>query len=81
MRRVTRENTTGVAGKLAALQREAGTVGHDLNNLLTVISGHSSLLAATLPSGDPMRSSVTEIQKAADRAAALAQQLLDLSKR
>jgi two-component system cell cycle sensor histidine kinase/response regulator CckA len=78
---VTRENTTGAAEKLAALKGEAGTVGHDLNNLLTVISGHSSLLAATLPASDPMRSSVIEIQKAAERAAALAQQLLDLSKR
>jgi two-component system cell cycle sensor histidine kinase/response regulator CckA len=77
---VVRENTTG-AGKLAALKHEAGTIGHDLNNLLTVISGHGSLLAATMPASDPMRSSVTEIQKAAERAAALAQQLLDLSKR
>jgi len=69
------------AGKLAILRSEAAGIAHDFNNLLTVISGHSSLLATTLPAEDPMRSSVTEIQKAAERAAVLAQQLLDLSKR
>jgi two-component system, cell cycle sensor histidine kinase and response regulator CckA len=73
-------NSTTDAGKLAALQQEASRIGHDFNNLLTVISGHSSLLATAVSASDPMRSSVAEIQKAADRAGVLAQQLLDLSK-
>jgi two-component system, cell cycle sensor histidine kinase and response regulator CckA len=74
-------NDTTDAGKLAALKQEAGTIAHDFNNLLTVISGHSSLLATSVSTNDPMHSSVAEIRKAADRAAVLVQQLLDLSRR
>ena len=73
-------NDTTDAGKLAALKQEAGTIAHDFNNLLTVISGHSSLLRTSVSADDPMHSSVTEIQKAADRAGVLVQQLLDLSR-
>jgi two-component system cell cycle sensor histidine kinase/response regulator CckA len=74
-------NDTTDAGKLAALKQEAGTIAHDFNNLLTVISGHSSLLKTAVSASDPMHSSVIEIRKAADRAAVLVQQLLDLSRR
>jgi two-component system, cell cycle sensor histidine kinase and response regulator CckA len=74
-------NETTDAGKLAILRQEAAGIAHDFNNLLTVISGHSSLLGTAVSADDPLRSSVTEIQKAAERAAVLTQKLLDLSKR
>ena len=73
-------NDTTDAQKLAKLQQEAGDIAHDFNNLLTVISGHSSLLATSVAANDPARASVAEIQKAAERAAALVQQLHELSR-
>jgi two-component system cell cycle sensor histidine kinase/response regulator CckA len=76
---VARNDTTD-PGKLADLRKEAGDIAHDFNNVLTVISGHSSLLASSVAASDPMRSSITEIQKAAERAAALVQRLHDLSR-
>jgi two-component system, cell cycle sensor histidine kinase and response regulator CckA len=69
------------AVKMEAVGRLAGGIAHDFNNLLTAIRGYSDLVAAGLPPGDPLRSDVQEIQRAADRAASLTQQLLAFSRR
>ena len=69
------------AQKLESVGRLAGGVAHDFNNLLTVINGYSDLLLAQLTSTDPMYDSVVEIRKAGKRAAALAGQLLGISRR
>ena len=58
----------------------AGGVAHDFNNLLMVIKGHTELLMNALPPADSMARKITQIDRAADRAAALTKQLLAFSR-
>jgi two-component system cell cycle sensor histidine kinase/response regulator CckA len=67
--------------KLEAVGRLAGGVAHDFNNLLTAIIGYADLLMDELKPQDHRRDYVDEIHRAGDRAAALVQQLLGLSRK
>jgi len=67
--------------KMEAIGLLAGGIAHDFNNLLTVISGHSQLLIIELEESDRRRENIKEIQKAANRAAALTGQILAFSRR
>lgn len=69
------------ARKMEAVGRVAGGVAHDFNNLLCVVRGHAELLEQTLEPGDERASDAEEIRRAADRGAALTQQLLAFSRR
>ncbi len=69
------------AQKMEAVGRLAGGVAHDFNNLLTVIRGYSGLIMKRLPEEDPSRRNMAQIQRAADRAATLVQQLLAFSRK
>jgi PAS domain S-box-containing protein len=69
------------AQKMEAVGRLAGGVAHDFNNLLTVIRGYSGLMAKRMEAGDPDLRSLGQVQRAADRAAALVQQLLAFSRK
>jgi PAS domain S-box-containing protein len=66
--------------KLEALGRLAGGVAHDFNNLLTVILGYADLLVQH-GADEHTREVGCEIQKAAERAAALTRQLLAFSRK
>lgn len=67
--------------RMEAIGRVAGRIAHDFNNLLTSIKGLSSLALSELEPGNPIRSDLEEIEKAAQRAAALTRQLLGVSRR
>jgi PAS domain S-box-containing protein len=69
------------AQKLEAVGRLAGGIAHDFNNLLMVISGYSDLLAERVRADPELRHDVDEVVRAAERAAALTQQLLAFSRR
>jgi signal transduction histidine kinase len=69
------------AQKMEAVGRLAGGIAHDFNNIMTVVLGHSEILALELKDHPEMRISVAEIQHAAERAAALTRQLLAFGRR
>ncbi|MCS6289877.1 MAG: response regulator [Nitrospira sp.] len=69
------------AQKMEAVGRLAGGLAHDFNNLLTVIMGHSQVLLGELPSSNPIRAKIEEMQKAGDRAASLIRQLMAFSRK
>ncbi len=69
------------AAKMEAIGRLAGGVAHDFNNILTGIVGYAELLMDSLDGSDPMLAEVSEIHRAAGRAASLTAQLLAFSRR
>jgi two-component system, cell cycle sensor histidine kinase and response regulator CckA len=69
------------AQKMEAVGRLAGGIAHDFNNIMTVVLGHSEILALELKDQPHLHTSVAEIKHAAERAAALTRQLLAFSRR
>jgi PAS domain S-box-containing protein len=69
------------AQKLESLGRLAGGVAHDFNNLLTGIIGYASLLLERANGDGELRRDLSEIVRAADRAAELTKQLLAFGRR
>ncbi len=71
------------AEKLEAIGRLAGGVAHDFNNLLTVIrvNARYALRSAELHDEGAARADLRDILTAADRAAALTQELLSFARR
>jgi two-component system, cell cycle sensor histidine kinase and response regulator CckA len=67
--------------KMESVGRLAGGVAHDFNNLLGVITGYGELLQREIGPGHRAFARVTEIRKAADRAADLTRQLLAFSRK
>jgi two-component system cell cycle sensor histidine kinase/response regulator CckA len=57
----------------------AGGIAHDFNNLLMGVLGNADLANRKLPSDSPARENLAEIEKAAQRAADLARQMLAYS--
>ena len=75
------EDQLAQAQKMEAVGQLAGGVAHDFNNLLTVILSYSALLQEDLAPDDPHSADVQQISAAAERGAALTQQLLTFSRK
>ncbi len=67
--------------KIESMGRLAGGVAHDFNNLLGVISGYGDLLRKRVASDPRLARYVSDIMKAAERAAGLTRQLLAFSRK
>ena len=75
------EEQLRITERMEAVGRLAGGVAHDLNNLLTVISGSASFLLEDLPDDNRLREDAVQIKTASDRATSLIAQLLDFGRR
>jgi signal transduction histidine kinase/ActR/RegA family two-component response regulator len=67
--------------RMEAIGNLAGGIAHDFNNLLTAIIGYLSFVQRRLPPDSPVRDDLTEVERAARRAAALTSQLLSYARR
>ena len=75
------EDETRQSQKLEALARLAGGVAHDFNDSLTTILGYCTLLQHRQAADAESKRCLSEVQRAAERAAALTRQLLVFSRR
>jgi two-component system cell cycle sensor histidine kinase/response regulator CckA len=66
--------------QLEAIGRLAGGIAHDFNNLMNIVLGHMELLAEGEVT-EEVRSSLDQVRRAAERAAALTHQLLAFSRK
>lgn len=69
------------AQSMEAMGRLAGGIAHVFNNLLTTLALETELALLRLPSDDPARKHLREIERVGERGAALARQLLAFSGR
>src|SRR5205814_2187273 len=68
------------AQNMEAIGRLAGGVAHDFNNVLTAVFGYVDLLREELPQDSDAQKDLSEVRKAAERAASLTRQLLAFSR-
>ncbi len=69
------------AQKMEAVGRLAGSVAHDFNNMLTVISGNTELATMILRKDNPVKDYLDQIKRAALNATKLTNSLLTFSRR
>jgi signal transduction histidine kinase/ActR/RegA family two-component response regulator len=74
-------NSLKRAEKMEAIGLLAGSVAHDLNNMLSSIVLHPELLLLDLPADSPLREGLTAIHKSGKRAADLVADLLTMARR
>lgn len=75
------ENQLRQVQKLESIGQLAAGIAHDFNNILSVIQGHTSLLAMTEALPGNTQDSIQAINQAAERAANLTRQLLMFSRK
>ncbi|HMQ52141.1 MAG TPA: PAS domain S-box protein [Anaerolineae bacterium] len=68
------------AQKMESIGRLAGGIAHDFNNLLVPIMGYVDMNLASISSESRLYKDLTEVRKAADRAANLTRQILAFSR-
>jgi PAS domain S-box-containing protein len=67
--------------KMEVLGHLAGSVAHDLNNVLGGIVGYPDLLLQDLPENDPLKRPIALLKTSGQKAAAIVQDLLALTRR
>ncbi len=67
--------------KMEAIGQLAGGISHDFNNLLTVITGYSTLALQKIGSDHPASKDIEQVINAGERATALIRQLLAFGRR
>ena len=67
--------------KMEAIGQLAGGISHDFNNLLTVITGYSTLALQKIASDSPAVKDIEQVINAGERATALIRQLLAFGRR
>jgi signal transduction histidine kinase/ActR/RegA family two-component response regulator len=75
------ENQLLQAKKMQAIGTLAGGVAHDLNNILSGITSYPELMLMNLPKRSSLRAPLKTIQTSGEKAAAIVQDLLTLSRR
>ena len=66
--------------KLDCAMQLTRTVALDFNNVLTTILGHTSLVLSRMEPGHPWRGSLLQVERSAEKAAEIAQDLADFSR-
>ena len=69
------------AQKMEAIGTLAGSVAHDLNNILSGLVSYPELLLMDIPEDSPLRKPMLTIQESGQKAAAMVQDLLTLARR
>ncbi len=67
--------------KLDTVGQLAGGVAHDFNNLLSIINGYCEIMSAKLAAAPAARKDLQEIHRAGLKAAGIARQILEFSRR
>jgi PAS domain S-box-containing protein len=67
--------------KMEVLGTLAGGVAHDLNNVLGILVGYSELLLDDIEESSPAWTSIMEISRGSERAAAIVEDMLTLARR
>jgi two-component system cell cycle sensor histidine kinase/response regulator CckA len=67
--------------KMEAVGRLAGGIAHDVNNLMTVVTGYAELLLEELQDRPRLHHMTAEVKRAADRGTTIARQLLAFSRK
>jgi PAS domain S-box-containing protein len=79
--KVLLENRLHRSEKMEALGTLAGSVAHDLNNILSGIVSYPDLLLMDMAEDDDLRHPLEVIRKSGERAAAIVEDLLSLARR
>lgn len=69
------------AEKMEAIGRLAGSVAHDLNNVLSGVVSFPDFILMDLPADSPLRESIEIIKGSGEKASAIVQDLLTLARR
>ena len=75
------EERLRVTHRMESIGRLAGGIAHDFNNMLAIIINYAELAAEDVNEPESLKSCLTEIRTAGNRAAALTRQLLAFSRK